>query len=104
MALLEPFEEKKDDPISTEEFPYFVGQHLDVLDSVNRWSEAEVRAIDKRKRSIRITYLFWSETFDEWVEISSERVAPLHTHTYFPGGVLKVMIAIQIHIFIFMCY
>lgn len=74
----------------TAEFPYFVGQQLDVLDDVNRWSEAEVLQVDRKESKIFITYLFWSEKFNEWIAVPSERVVPLHTHTYYPGGVLKV--------------
>lgn len=46
-GLVEDYaEEKKEhegaEEAKTAEFPHFVGQQLDVLDDVNRWSEAEV--------------------------------------------------------------
>lgn len=67
----------------------YIGQHLDVLDSVSRWSEAEVLKIDKDKKRVFITYLYWEDKWDEWIAEDEDRMAPLHTHTYYPGGLLK---------------
>ncbi len=43
-----------------------------------------------------IGYLYWDSKFDEWVPMSSERVAPLHTHTYFTAGALKTRQRIEV--------
>eukprot|EP01041_Mallomonas_annulata_P010932 gene10932-22823_t len=66
-----------------------ISQQIDALDSVQRWSEAEVLKIDKEKKQVYITYLYWEDKWDEWIRDSEGRMAPLHTHTYFRGGPLK---------------
>mmetsp|Transcript_3871 Transcript_3871/g.6041 ORF Transcript_3871/g.6041 Transcript_3871/m.6041 type:complete len:631 (-) Transcript_3871:59-1951(-) len=68
-------------------FRYFVGQQVDVLDTVNRWSEAEIMKVDTERGRLFVTYLFWSSKYDEWV--TPDRVAPLFTHTYNPPNPLK---------------
>ena len=71
---------------------FYLGQKLDVLDSVNRWSEAEVVKINNQPFKIFISYLYWDYKWDEWIHESEflTRIAPLHFHTYFKGGTLKL--------------
>ena len=37
-----------------------------------------------------MTYLYWDEKFDEWIDNVERRLAPIHTHTYKKGGELKI--------------
>lgn len=69
---------------------YHVGQHIDVLDSVNRWAEAVVLKVDRENTRVYISYLFWSDKWNEWIEDINGRTALLHTHTYVEGGVLRL--------------
>lgn len=71
-------------------FPYHIGQHLDVLDSVGRWSEAVVMKVDQQYGRMYVSYLFWSDNYNEWIEDIPNKTAYLHTHTYVNGGVLRV--------------
>jgi len=32
-------------------------------------------------RQVKIRYLGWSEKFNEWVSLSTHRIAPFHTYT-----------------------
>ena len=42
--------------------------------------------MDSDSGKIYVTFIYWMDTFDEWIHISdsinSIRIAPLHTHTY----------------------
>jgi hypothetical protein len=67
-----------------------INKQYDVLDSANRWCEAEVLKIDRDGCRAFVTYLYWSSRFDEWVSDIEGRFAPLRAHTYHEGGVLKV--------------
>ncbi|KAJ1455811.1 hypothetical protein M885DRAFT_519165 [Pelagophyceae sp. CCMP2097] len=68
--------------------PYAVGQPLDVLDTVRKWAEASVYAIDDKR--IRITYTYWSAKWDEWLLVDSPRIAPAGSKTYRDGAVPRV--------------
>ena len=67
-----------------------VGQQVDVLDSMGYWCEAEILKIDRVNRKIYVTFLYWDKSWDDWISDFEGRVAPLHTHTYVEGGVLKL--------------
>eukprot|EP01039_Chlorochromonas_danica_P005045 gene5045-5539_t len=67
-----------------------IGGHYDVLDSNNRWCEGEVLKINFLQKTVFVSYLYWESRFDEWISNIPERLAPLHAHTYYPGGELKV--------------
>ena len=70
-------------------FPLFPGLIIDVLDSVNRWSEAEVKEVDEERQRVFVSYLHWTSKWDEWIDWNEGRLAPIHTHTYHFGGTLK---------------
>eukprot|EP00904_Undaria_pinnatifida_P009801 jgi/Undpi1/5951/HiC_scaffold_2.g01225.m1 len=67
-----------------------VGSKLDVEDTVRRWCEASVIAVDEAGASVLVTYTYWAQQYDEWVKISSRRLAPPKTKTYQDGGRLCV--------------
>jgi hypothetical protein len=55
------------------------GQWLDVLDTVNQWLEATV--IDTDDNRVYVHYNGWPSRWDEWLDVSSPRVAPFRTWT-----------------------
>ena len=59
-----------------------LGQWLDVKDTVNKWLEAEI--IDMREDSIKVHYNSWAARWDEWIDLSSERLAFFRSKTVQP--------------------
>lgn len=70
--------------------PYVDGQILDVLDTQNKWMEAEVKLIDEKLRKVFVHYLNWSTKWDEWIPFNSYRIALHRTHTFGPNIVNRV--------------
>ncbi|CAN0079975.1 unnamed protein product, partial [Phaeothamnion confervicola] len=73
-----------------------IGSALDVLDTVGKWSEAEVTAVDRVRHLVKISYTFWADRWDEWIPINSPRLAPPGSRTYQEGGDLCVNHRIEI--------
>lgn len=46
--------------------------------------------IDRSNQRVFVHYIYWDYKFDEWVDNISQRIVPVHTHTYCDGGILKV--------------
>ncbi len=66
---------------------FFVGQWLDVKDTVNQWLEATVMNIRYPEEDgdgpseLLIHYNGWPEQWDEWIACNSARLAPFCTRT-----------------------
>ncbi len=65
---------------------FFVGQWLDVKDTVNQWLEATVMDIrfpedGDGPSELLIHYNGWPEQWDEWIACNSTRLAPFCTRT-----------------------
>ncbi len=66
---------------------FFVGQWLDVKDTVNQWLEATVMDIRYPEEDgdgpseLLIHYNGWPENWDEWIACNSTRLAPFCTRT-----------------------
>jgi len=71
------------------------GIHVDILDSVKKWSEAEILKVDKQNGRVYITYLYWDNKWNEWVDLDSGRIAPLGTRTYVEGGALQLGMRVE---------
>lgn len=56
-----------------------VGDYLDCRDSVNNWCIAEVLKMTDMR--IYVHYEGWSTRWDEWLGLTTDSVAPLHTYT-----------------------
>lgn len=56
-----------------------IGQWIDVKDTIDKWLEAEVVKI--ARDAVKVHYRGWSEDWDEWIPISSKRIAFFRTHT-----------------------
>lgn len=83
-------DEEEEEKTAYSGMEYAIGQPLDVLDTVGKWSEAEVIDVDLQMRRVHITYCFWSDNFNEWLDFSSPRIAKWGAHTYQIGGVLRL--------------
>ena len=66
--------------------PYRAGQRVDVLDTVNKWAEADVVKVDSERRRIKVAYVGWSARWDEWLSWDDDRVSPHHSQTYIAGA------------------
>lgn len=59
-----------------------LGQWIDVKDTIDQWLEAEV--IDVRDDQIKVHYNGWGARWDEWIEMSSSRIAFFRNKTVQP--------------------
>eukprot|EP00455_Lapot_gusevi_P026900 TRINITY_DN2837_c0_g3_i3.p1 TRINITY_DN2837_c0_g3~~TRINITY_DN2837_c0_g3_i3.p1 ORF type:complete len:273 (+),score=34.86 TRINITY_DN2837_c0_g3_i3:74-892(+) len=62
---------------------FYVGQQLDVQDTIKKWCKAEVREMKEAEPNLMllIHYIGWHDKWDEWLDSTSERIAPFETHT-----------------------
>lgn len=67
-----------------------IGSKLDVKDTVDKWCEATVVAVDREAAKVYVTYTYWAPKWNEWISIDSPRLAPAGTMTYQEGGPLRV--------------
>ncbi|RMX64235.1 hypothetical protein KXD40_008324 [Peronospora effusa] len=58
---------------------FFVGQWLDVKDTVNQWLEATVMDIADGK--VLVHYHGWPTRWNEWIDFDSDRIAAFRTRT-----------------------
>eukprot|EP00826_Nyctotherus_ovalis_P001121 TRINITY_DN1013_c0_g1_i5.p1 TRINITY_DN1013_c0_g1~~TRINITY_DN1013_c0_g1_i5.p1 ORF type:complete len:194 (+),score=25.88 TRINITY_DN1013_c0_g1_i5:488-1069(+) len=56
-----------------------MGQWVDVKDTEGDWLEAQV--IDTRLREVKIHYNEWTNNWDEWLPLDSDRIAIFRSHT-----------------------
>ena len=54
-----------------------VGSECDACDAENEWITVTILNINGTQ--VKIHYNGWSSTWDEWLDISSERLQPLHS-------------------------
>ena len=57
-----------------------IGTRFDFKDKTNIWHIGTITEVDDADR-IKIAYMGWADKWDEWISASSNRIAPLHTHT-----------------------
>ncbi|CAB1111789.1 unnamed protein product [Ectocarpus sp. CCAP 1310/34] len=60
---------------------FYVGQWLDVKDTVNNWLEATVMDMTSSGSRLQIHYNGWPPRWDEWLSWDSPRIAPFRTRT-----------------------
>lgn len=60
---------------------FFIGQWLDVKDTVNQWLEATVMDINYEEKKMLIHYNGWPTRWDEWIDFKSDRVTAFRTRT-----------------------
>lgn len=52
---------------------YEIGQWVDVKDTIDQWLEAQI--IQVRNNQVYVHYNGWGTRWDEWIEMSSPRIA-----------------------------
>lgn len=67
-----------------------IGDYLDAQDSVGKWCEAQIVDIDVISNKLLISYLYWSDSFNEWFDFNSNLLAPKDSMTYKQGGELCI--------------
>ena len=55
-------------------FDFQVGEYLDVLDTVNRWCNAQILQVDPDKKQVFVHYTGYAAKYDEWIDTESEPV------------------------------
>jgi hypothetical protein len=60
---------------------FFVGQWIDVKDTVAQWLEASVLEVDQQRERMFVHYNGWPARWDEWLPFLSPRIAPFRTRT-----------------------
>jgi len=45
-----------------------VGEHVDCLDTVNKWCNAEVVEVDMEARRVFVHYTGFKAKYDEWID------------------------------------
>jgi hypothetical protein len=82
------FAESPASSVWNDHIEYYVGQWLDVKDTVAQWLEATVMEVDAEQRRLYIHYNGWPVRWDEWIAFDSPRIAPFRAitrHTSFNG-------------------
>lgn len=69
------------EPFSYEHRELVIGQWVDVKDTIDHWLEAEVIDVDPQERKVLVHYNEWSSRWDEWLSMSSKRIAPFRSQT-----------------------
>jgi hypothetical protein len=59
---------------------YVIGNRIDVLDTIQHWRIAKIVAT--RTDNVFVHFESYSDHWDEWIPMSSNRLAALHTHTH----------------------
>jgi len=59
-----------------------VGDIIDVLDTVKIWYPCYIMQTNWERREIFIHYYGWSDRWDEWIPLTSSRLAPLWTQKH----------------------
>ncbi|OWZ20890.1 Ubiquitin family protein [Phytophthora megakarya] len=67
---------------------FFIGQWLDVKDTVNQWLESTVMDIADGK--VLIHYHGWPARWDEWIDFESDRIAAFRTRTLHTQNVQRL--------------
>ncbi|KAE9318558.1 hypothetical protein PF008_g18481 [Phytophthora fragariae] len=70
---------QQDQPVRRGPRQFFVGQWLDVKDTVNQWLESTVMDIADGK--VLVHYHGWPTRWDEWIDFDSDRIAAFRTRT-----------------------
>lgn len=89
-APAEPLRNECKGEVRSAGFEYTIGSKVDVLDEVDKWSEATVIDMNYDDATLLISYDYWGDKFNEWIAMDSPRVQPGGSRAYRPGGNLIV--------------
>jgi len=77
--------------------PFYLHQELDCVDNKGNWLPARIKAIDSS--FVYIHYLYWDDSWDEWINGNSPRLALLGSKSGLPRIQNKKKIDIKKEIF-----
>lgn len=62
---------------------FYLGQWVDVLDTVEQWLEGQITEIANTSLGsmVFVHYNGWPNQWDEWIDSSSSRIQPFHSYT-----------------------
>merc|ERR1712154_273100 len=60
---------------------FSIGTKCDCLDSTDKWYEAEIVDKNENGQLVFIHYKGWDAKYNEWINVDSYRIAPLHIMT-----------------------
>ena len=60
---------------------FYIGQWIDVKDTVNQWLAATVMDMDYSSRRLFVHFNGWPVRWDEWIDWDSSRIAPFRSYT-----------------------
>ena len=52
--------------------PFYLNEHVDCLDTVNKWCNAEVQKVDVANKRVLVHYTGFSAKYDEWMDYQPE--------------------------------
>lgn len=52
--------------------PYYVGEHIDCLDTVNKWLDATVASINTLEENLLVSYTGFDKKYDEWISYTGD--------------------------------
>jgi hypothetical protein len=82
-----------DTSVLSSERRFFIGQWLDVKDTVSQWLEATVMEIDQDRRRVFVHYNGWPQRWDEWLAFDSPRISPFRTRTIHTSGLATTQLS-----------
>ncbi|XP_060555974.1 uncharacterized protein LOC132716672 [Ruditapes philippinarum] len=57
------------------------GERLEAMDYLNSWFPAKIRSINEDDMKVLIHFDGWNQRYDEWIDMSSDRIRPLVRHS-----------------------
>ncbi|EEY57189.1 uncharacterized protein PITG_11009 [Phytophthora infestans T30-4] len=67
------------------EMPLDIGLRVDVLDDEGIWNTGVVvdvgKEADEDEDKVEVKYDGWGDEYNQWIDVASQRLAPLHTYT-----------------------
>lgn len=54
--------------VESKQCPFYVGEHVDCLDTVSKWCNAEVLKVDSFNSKVFVHYSGFSSKYDEWMD------------------------------------
>ena len=74
-----------------------IGSVFDVSDEKGVFYEAEIKEIDYKKHKVLIHYYFWNETYDEWIDLYSNRIQDHCSKIWIPGKNFRINQRIDVY-------
>ncbi|KAK3579172.1 hypothetical protein CHS0354_022709 [Potamilus streckersoni] len=62
------------------------GEKLEAMDFMSMWYVAKIVDLDEEDQTVLIHFDGWNQRYDEWVDMSSERLRPITRHSDRKGG------------------